>query len=204
MDFSKLLTKALPWIGAAATGGAPALAMMAAKEVGAALGADVEPTADAIGAAVANATPEQMVALRDREATFKERMQQMGFQHEEELEKIGLDETKTLVADTQDARGKFAGDGAVFWLGISVLLTFAAVMGGSMFGSYLLLSGGITVKDVGVVAAVFGFLGTVVGYVAANAQQVVSFFFGSSRGSKQKTDAMADTFKKIGEAAAKK
>jgi hypothetical protein len=47
------------------------------------------------------------------------------------------------------------------------------------------------------VAAVFGFLGTVVGYVAANAQQVVSYFFGSSRGSQDKSAAMAEAIKSL-------
>lgn len=198
MDFTKLLTKALPFIGAAATGNVPALIAMAAKEVGEVLGTSVEPTAEAIGSAVANATPEQLVALRDREMSFKERMTAMGFQNEQELAKITLDETKTFVVDTQHSRQTFAADRGVYWLGIAVLMTFALVMSLSLYGAYNILTGGLHVQDVGVVAAVFGFLGTVVGYVAANAQQVVSYFFGSSRGSKEKTDRMADAIQRLG------
>src|ERR1700732_681326 len=55
MDFGNLLTKVLPWIGAAATGNVPALITMAAKEVGDVLGVDVPADAGAIGTAVANA-----------------------------------------------------------------------------------------------------------------------------------------------------
>jgi hypothetical protein len=199
MDFSNLLTKVLPWIGAAATGNVPALITMAAKEVGDVLGVDVKPDAASIGTAVANATPEQIMALKDREMTFQERMQSMGFQNSQEMAKIGLQETQTYVADTADARSKYAGDKAVFWLGIAVLIIFAVTMGASLYGSYQILTGGITIKDVAVVAAISGFVGTIVGYVAANAQQVIAYFFGSSKGSQDKTNAMADAFKGLGQ-----
>ncbi|KAJ3472618.1 hypothetical protein NLI96_g13304 [Meripilus lineatus] len=41
---------------------------------------------------------------------------------------------------------------------------------------------------------VSGFIGTIIGYVASNATQVVSFYFGSSKGSEQKSEAMATAF----------
>ena len=41
-------------------------------------------------------------------------------------------------------------------------------------------------------------IGTIIGYLAGNAQQVVSFCFGSSRGSKAKTDAMTKAFSDVG------
>ncbi len=41
-------------------------------------------------------------------------------------------------------------------------------------------------------------IGTLIGYVSAKADQVVAFFFGSSHGSLQKNDAIADAFKKNG------
>jgi hypothetical protein len=200
MDFSNLLTKILPWIGAAATGNVPALVAMAAKEVGDVVGADVKPTVDSISQAVAGATPEQIAALRDREMTFKERMQSMGFTHEEELAKIGLQETQAYIGDTSDARSKHAGDRGVFWLGIAVLAIFAVTMTACLYGAYQILVGGITIKDVAVVAAVSGFVGSIVGYVAANAQQVIGYFFGSSKGSNDKTNVMADAVKGLGQA----
>lgn len=199
MDFASVINKVLPWIGAAATGNVPALITMAAKEVGDVLGTSVQATPDAIGAAVANATPEQIVALRDREATFKERMQAMGFQNEQELARLGLEEVKAYVGDTANARTTNAGDRGVFWLGIAVLVIFALTMGASLYGSFLILTGGITIKDVAVVAAVSGFVGSIVGYVAANAQQVIAYFFGSSKGSQDKTNAMADAVKGLGQ-----
>ena len=198
MDFGSVLTKVLPWIGAAATGNVPALIAMAAKEVSGVLGIEVPASAQGIGEAVANATPEQVLALRDREATFKERMQAMGFQNEQELARLGLEETKAYIGDTADARARHSGEVGVFWLGISVLVIFAATMGASLYGSFQILTGGITIKDVAVVAAVAGFVGSIVGYVAANAQQVIAYFFGSSKGSADKTTAMAEAVTRLG------
>lgn len=193
------LKKVLPWIGAAATGGVPALIGMAASQVSQVLGVPVDANPEAIGKAVANATPEQMVQLRDRELTFQEHMQAMGFQNTQELARIGLEETKAYIADTADARARFSADKGVFWLGIAVLITFAGIMGAALFGSYQLLIGGIPVKDVATVGLVFGFIGTIIGYAAANAQQVVGYFFGSSKGSADKTGAMASAFQSLGQ-----
>ncbi len=71
-------------------------------------------------------------------------------------------------------------------------------MFGVLWGSFEILTGGITVKDIAIVATVSGLIGTVVGYVAANAQQVVSYFFGSSRGSADKTAAISQAISRIG------
>lgn len=199
MRLTDLLQRVVPFIGAAATGNVPALITLAAKEVSEAFGKPVEATPEAISDAVANATPEQLVRLREREMAFKERMQELGFKNAEEIARITLEETKTFVGDTQHARDSFRESRGVYWLGIAVLVTFAGVMGGSLYGAYKILTGGLHVADVGVVAAVFGFLGTVVGYVAANAQQVVSYFFGSSRGSNEKSRDLAEALKRLGE-----
>ena len=64
----------------------------------------------------------------------------------------------------------------------------------ALFGSYALLTGNLSIKDASVVGMVSGFVGTIIGYAAANAQQVVGFFFGSSAGSSKKTDALSDAF----------
>lgn len=143
-------------------------------------------TAEALEQVVqAGLSPEQLRAIQSADVRLKE---------------LDLDEIKASIADTTAARTAHAGDDGVFWLGIAILLTFAAVMTAVMWGSYQLLVGGLTVKDMSIVAVVFGFLGTVVGYVAANAQQVVAYFFGSSAGSKQKTEAMAQAVARLGKA----
>jgi hypothetical protein len=64
--------------------------------------------------------------------------------------------------------------------------TFAVVMGAALYGFYVLLTGKLPVENAAVVGMVAGFVGIVIGYVSANAQQVVSFFFGNSKGSETK------------------
>jgi hypothetical protein len=201
MDFSTVVKKALPWIGAAATSNVPALITLAAQAVGSVLGVDVPATGDDITTAIANATPEQLAALRSREMDFKERMQAMGFEHEHEMRALEVEETKAYVADTASAREAFSKDDKVFWLGVCVLATFAVLMFGVMVGCFLLMTGYFKV-DPNVAAICSGLIGTVVGYVAANAQQVVSYNFGSSKGSKDNGDrigqALTETIKQAG------
>lgn len=200
----EFLKKALPWIGAAATGNVPALIGMAAKVVSEVLGEDIQPAAEAIANAVAGATPEQLASLKEKELEFKAKMQELGFKHVEEMQRLQLEEAQAYMFDTQHARDRHAQNTAVFRLGALVLLSFGLAVGFSMWGSYLLLTKGLgTDIDPGVVAAVFGFLGTVIGYLAANAQQVIGFFFGSSKGSGDKTDAMVLAFQQLSAKATK-
>jgi hypothetical protein len=192
MDFGNLLTKVLPWIGAAATGNVPALITMAASEVGAALGVEVKPTPEAIGAAVASATPEQLMAMKDRDLAFQERMQAMGFAQIKDMATLALEETKAFVADTADARGKFASDDKVFVLGVIILCAFVVFEIAVLVVLYQMVSGKIT-ADVSTIAVVAGLIGSINGYFASNAQQVVSFFFGTSKGSQTNGNALRDT-----------
>ena len=187
MDFSSVVKKALPWIGAAATGNVPALIAMAAQEVSNVLGVDVPADGVAITTAVANATPDQLIALRNREMDFKEKMQALGFQQERDLKTLDLEETKTLIQDTMSARNAFSGNENVFVLGCIILGAFGVLMALVLTGCFFLMTGKVTV-DPGTLAVCAGLIGTVVGYVAANAQQVVSFFYGSSKGSKDSGD----------------
>jgi hypothetical protein len=183
MDFASVVKRALPWIGAAATSNVPALITLAAQTVGEVLGVDVPATGDDIATAVANATPEQLVALRSREMDFKERMQALGFQQEREMRAFDVEETKALIADSTSARNTFGTNENVFTLGCIILGVFGALMALVLTGCFFLMTGRVTV-DSGTLAVCAGLIGTVVGYVAANAQQVVSFFYGSSKGSK--------------------
>lgn len=112
--------------------------------------------------------------------------------NELEIRRLSFEETKLYVSDVQDAR-KYRDD-KVFWLGIAVLSVFALVIGLVLYGGYEILRGGVSV-EAGMFAAITGFVGTLVGYVAANAQSVTSYYFGSSSGSKDKTDALADSIK---------
>jgi hypothetical protein len=201
MDFASVVKRALPWIGAAATSNVPALITLAAQAVGEVLGVDVPADADSITTAVANATPEQLVSLRSREMDFKERMQALGFQQEREMRAFEIEETKALIEDTTSARGAFGSNENVFTLGCIILSVFGLLMALVLTGCFFLMTGRVTV-DSGTLAVCAGLIGTVVGYVAANAQQVVSFFYGSSKGSKDSGDrigaALTESIKQQG------
>jgi hypothetical protein len=150
---------------------------------------------DAITTAVAGASPEQLAAIRKADQDYAARMAEAGFKDKEALAALALQETQTFVADTADARKANAGNDKVFVLGCVVLSTFATVMVASLWGAYALLTGALPIRDAALVGMVSGFVGTIIGYVSANAQQVVGFFFGSSKGSEAKSDAMASAFK---------
>jgi hypothetical protein len=136
-------------------------------------------------------TPEIMSAIRAADQKHAEIIGQQGIDlaklnadHEAAMEQIAVDDRKS-------ARLVNSGRDAVWWIAVSILGTFAVIMGSVLYGCFVLITGGMPVKDASVVAAVSGLVGAVVGYVAANAQTVVNFIYGGSLGSEKKTDALA-------------
>lgn len=148
----------------------------------------------AIATAVQGATPEQLAAVRKADQDYAARMAEAGFANKEALAKLAVQEEQIYVDDTADARKVNAASDKVFWLGVVVLATFAVIMWASMWGAYALLTGKLPLENAAVVGMVSTFVGTIIGYVSANAQQVIGFFFGSSKGSEAKSDAMASAF----------
>lgn len=174
--------------GLAAALVAPGWAVMGVRAIGKALLGDEKASEEQVRDAIRAASPEDLIKLREEDNRFQEAMANLNV----DIFALQVQQENNYLQDVQNARGIHGDDPKIFWLGVLILMTFANVMAFSMYGCYVILSGGITIKDPGVIAAVFGFLGTVVGYVAANAQQVVGFFFGSSSGSSKKSDAIAD------------
>lgn len=111
---------------------------------------------------------------------------------------IEADSDKATLADVADARKTHGDNHDVLVMGVIILIAWAFLMAGTLYALHQMLVGGIQVKDVGVVATVFTVLGSLVGYVSNVAQQVVGFFFGSSRGSAKKTDGMVEAISSIG------
>ncbi len=142
-----------------------------------------EPTIDA-AAEVLNKQPE--LALQFKLAVLAQ---------DKELSQLAFERERMFVQDVQDAR-KYR-DEKVFWLGVIVLVAFAISVALVMIGGYKILQGGVAVEP-GMFAAICGFIGTLIGYVAANAQSVISYYYGSSQGSTQKTDAITDSIKAFG------
>jgi len=172
MDFTKILTTALPWIGAAATGNVPALIAMAAKEVGGALGVTVEATPEAIGSAVANATPEQIIAMKDRDLAFQERMQAMGFKQVTDLEALAA-------GDRDSARGMQVAKPSP----VPALLT-CFVVGAFTATLILLLSYDVPATNRDIVVYMIGQLSG--GFTSA-----LAFWLGTTRDSGRKTELLA-------------
>lgn len=144
--------------------------------------ASEEKIADMVSAGL---TPEQVAALKKADQEFELHMKE-----------LDIETFKTEVADTQNARSTFGGNMRVFWLAMCILTASMMVLIGSMWGAYRLLFVGTQVDQM-LANTVFYFLGTIVSYALMNMQKVVEYFFGSSAGSKQKTDAMAEAFTKI-------
>lgn len=187
------LQKALPWIGAAATGNIPALIGLAAQKISDATGSAVAPDAEAIATAVAGATPEQLVALQAKELEMKDHALALGFQNAQEMANIGLKQDALIIDDVKDARAHNSDNKQLWVIAWLVLITFALAMGAVLYGCFELLTGGITIKDVAVVAAVSGLIGSIVGYIAANAQTVINFLYGGSLGSRNSAQALSSS-----------
>ncbi|ARK56320.1 hypothetical protein BOC36_24945 [Burkholderia pseudomallei] len=160
-------------------------------------GASMEQRQNTVAQCVTGASPEQLLALRKADQDYEARMAEAGFKDKETLAQLAVHEEEIYVGDLQNARAANAANMRVFWLGVAVLATFAGVSFGALFGAYAVLTGKLSVDNAAVVGLVSGFIGTVIGYVASNATQVVSFYFGSSKGSETKSEAMATAFTQV-------
>lgn len=172
MDLSDILKKAAPWLAAAAAGPA-GLAGMAIKTAAEVLGASDE-TTDAVTAALAGATPEQMAALKQADNDFKARMQELGLKSIADMEALA-------VADRKDARAMQITKPSPMPALLSGLVTlgyFAILIG--------MMTGWLKVSDSQALLIMLGSLGTAWGMVMA-------FWFGTTSGSARKTDLLAQS-----------
>lgn len=153
------------------------LAGIAAAFFGEKLGLE-DKTVSAVTAAISGATPEQLVQMKMIDAELQKYFAGL----EIDLEKIAQ-------ADRSSAREREAktGDSTT----PRVLAT--VIVGGFLSMVYMVLSGYVAgLKD----PTIAGMIGTLIGYVSAKADQVVSYYFGSTAGSAAKTAAMVKAAKK--------
>ena len=169
-DFIK---KALPWIGAAATGNVPALVAMAASQLSQSFGTDIAPTADAIVKAVQGATPEQLLSMKQADNDFAIKMQAMGFAHLEELQQVAA----TDRADARNREIKTGDSRTPQILAALVLVGWLTVQG-------FLLTHVIDASMRELIARVLGTLDSAL-------TLVLSYYFGSSAGSAEKNQIIA-------------
>lgn len=174
-DVKGMIQRLFPFISAAASLGGP-LGTLAANAVGKAMGVDkVDSTASGITTAINGATPDQILALQKAEQDFQIQMAQMGFENLQQLEQIAQ-------ADRADARAREISvkDWTPRILGYGVVSAFIGVV-------IYVLSGKASVETV--------LAGTLIGYMSAKAELVLTYYFGSSAGSDEKTKILADQAK---------
>lgn len=183
-DWKKLVAGIAPVLGTALAG---PLAGQAISMLGEALGLGAEASETRVANTVMSnkLTGEQIVAMQVAEQDFKARMESMRI----DVLKINAAQDAAFMADTADARHTFGEHDNVFTMGVLILVTFGSVMVLVLIGLFYLMTGKVTVEP-GTLAVCAGLIGTIVGALGANAQQVVSFFYGSSKGSKDSGQAI--------------
>ena len=168
MDWKKTIAAVAPVLGQALTVVNP-MAGLAVQAVSNAILGKPDGSEDEIARAVMGATPDQLLALKQADQQFKI-----------DLEKIGVDLEKIAQHDRESAREREKKLG-----GWSNPVLAAIVVGGFFWVVWHVLHDQASLSG-----PEAGIVGTLVGYVSAKADQVVSYYFGSSAGSKQKTDLL--------------
>lgn len=195
MDWKDIVKGVAPTLGALLTtfgGPAGALAGAGITAVATALGVPVsgDPVRDeaAVKAVVmAGLSPEQRVALVEADLEYKKATLAAATRARE----IDAELERSYIADVDSARRNRAPNHDLFVIACGVLIAWMVLTGATLFGLFAVASGDIILADPGIAATVFTLLGSLIGYVSNIAQQVIGFFFGSSRGSDQKTSALA-------------
>ena len=170
MNWKKIVGAIAPSL-ATALGGP--LAGVAVREIGGKLLGNEQASEDQVAAAISGATPEQLAELKKIDADFEKRMAELGI----ELEKLDA-------GDRSDARARQVAmkDHTPNILGAIILLGFFTVMGVFIFHEVPDSAREIVLRALGTLDAM--------------ATGVVWFFFGSSRGSRQKDEIIGRTTEK--------
>lgn len=169
MDWKAVVGTVAPWIATAITG---PLGGMAVGALADALGLS-DKTESAIKQALSGATPEQMLAIKQADQAFAIRMQELGFQNIQALEKIAAD-------DRDSARKRE----------MSVQDYTPRILAYLIVGGFLGMAYGVLFKQMSADSVLAG---TIIGYLSAKAEQVAAYYFGSTAGSKQKTELLANS-----------
>lgn len=165
MKFTDFMKKLAPT--AATLIGGP-LAGLAVKTIGDAIGME-EATVEKIEQAITRGqlSGEQIVALRQADVALKTRLAELGIRAEE-----------LLVEDRKDARERETKVGG----------KTVPVLAWTVVGAFLAMSWGVLFNKVTADSVIAG---TIIGYLSAKAEQVLSYYFGASRGSDEKTGVIS-------------
>jgi hypothetical protein len=166
-DWKNLVGTVAPTLATVLSGGNP-LAGMAVKAIAESLGLPASSGEKDVEAALASATPETLLKLKEANFAFEQRMEELGV----DLERIAAD-------DRASARNMQSNTKA--WI--------VPVLGGVTVAGFFAVVGWVLSGKVSLESTLLGF---VLGQVSAKAEQVYNFYFGSSAGSKEKTQHMAN------------
>lgn len=170
MGWKEIVKTVAPALGTALGG---PLAGAAVGSLAKVLLGDEKAGEDAVAAAVIGANPDQLLAIKKADQDFALKMEEAGIKLEEVHAK-----------DRQSAREREAKTGDNW----TPRILAGVIVGGFLATVYMVLSGYVDgLKD----PMIAGMVGTLIGYVSAKADQVVSYYFGSSAGSSEKTRLMA-------------
>jgi hypothetical protein len=170
IDWKKIVGAVAPSL-AAALGGP--LAGVAVKTIATQILGKPEALEEEVEAAVLGADPQTLIKLREIDIDFKKKMADAG---------IKLEELAT--SDRGNARDREVKSGDSW----TPRILATVVVGGFLWCVYAVLAGYVSgLKD----PLVATLVGTMIGYTSAKADQVVSYYFGSSASSKAKDDTLA-------------
>lgn len=149
-------------------------------------GASLDQRKAAALTALTQATPEQLLELKKEDNRHAETLAQLNLKRDEDDQQSQQQAREMQIATKSKAVPAIAALVLVSFFGI-------AVMG--MVGAYQLMTGTVhlTPEQAGLAVAGAGLVGTIIGYFAAQAQTVISYYFGSSHQSAAKTDQMAQS-----------
>lgn len=168
LDWKQVVSTVAPWIGAALGGPLGSAAVTAAAS---AFGLS-EKTETALKTALSGVTPEQMLALKKADQEFAVKMQEIGFDHEDKLSALAVENTKDARAMQIQTRSKVPAT-----LAILITFGFFGILVGMLWGS-------LTVTDNQALLIMLGALGAAWG-------AVVNYYFGSTAESGRKTELLA-------------
>lgn len=179
MNFGKTALQVLKTVAptlALAVGGP--FGPLAAAALHAALGTTDQASAEA---ALVNATPDQLLALKKADQDFAIRMKELGIS-EEKLVFDDLASARQMQIATKDPT-----PARLAWLVVGGFLIFSMAQVVALIGWPDQLAK--------VPAAAWGTIGTILGYLAKEASQASAFYFGSSAGSQAKDATISDMAK---------
>lgn len=157
---------------------APVLGTVVGGPIGTAAGGVVSALCGLFGADPAD--PGDLLAKMTADSDAYLKLKEFELAHKTELEKIALERDRLHFQDIADARGremeiaKVTGKRDIFQYGLAAVVIFGFI--GCIAA---VLFAGTKVET--------AIAGTLIGYISAKADQIIVYFFGSSKGSAEKT-----------------